>query len=518
MSKTIVISMISEILARIAFPLIGLALAGLAAPDSLKAAASESRPNIVFVLADDMRWDATSCAGNPLLQTPSLDRLARDGTRFSNAFVTTPICATSRASILTGQYARRHGVNDFRTPLPDPGVTYPVLLREAGYYTGFIGKWGVNAEVRGEFLAWAQRFNFWAGDMNQTVFWHRRDCAWVRNNGTSERADCFCTCGGQARRHEGVQGEGPHPTLKDPVHAETEFVPAKIRSFLDQRDPDKPFCLSVSLKAPHAPWGGYAPRFAKDFEGENIPRRPNVTEAEALRQPPFLRQSLGSGLGLSYARDTDLDGPRNRAFRQYYRLIEGVDVCVGELLKELDARGQSGNTVVVFTSDNGHFAGEHGLAGKWLLHEESIRVPLLVLDPRLPAERRGQVCGELALNIDLHPTFMELAGLTVPFGVQGKSLLPLLQEPERPFRDGFFLEHLYGHGERPPTHIERSEGYRTREEKYIRYVDQEGPRREELYRLSDDPYEMKDLAREADSQGLLQRLRETHQRSRHELK
>ncbi|MFY8222967.1 MAG: sulfatase [Pirellulales bacterium] len=500
-----------------------LAVAWLWAIAAVPAHAGEpARPNIVFILADDMRWDAMSCAGNPLLRTPHLDRLAREGLRFDNAFVTTPICATSRASILTGQYARRHGVHDFRTPLADPAATYPLLLRQAGYFTGFIGKWGVHAEVKSEFVDWTGRFDFWAGDMNQTLYWHGRDCAWVVSDGTSDRATAFCTCGAEARHAEGVRGTGPHPALREPLHAETEIVPAQVRSFLDQRDPHKPFCLSVSLKAPHGPWSGYAPRFAGDFAGESVPRRPSVNEADALRQPAFLRQSLGSALGLSYAKDTTGGGPRDQALRQYYRLILGVDYCVGEVLSELEARGLSGNTVVVFSSDNGHFAGEHGFAGKWLLHEESIRVPLLVLDPRIPAARRGTVCDALVLNIDLCPTFLEWAHVAVPAGVQGKSLVPLLDdagggEAAAPFRDGFFLEHLYSHGKAAPSRIEPSEGYRTRDEKYIIYIEQQGPRREQLFALRDDPDELHDLAREPESQPRLERLRGRHQRSRKDL-
>jgi len=476
----------------------------------------------VFILADDMRADAMGCAGNPLLHTPHLDRLAREGVRFTNAFVTTPICATSRASILTGQYARRHVVNDFRTPLAAPDTTYPALLRQAGYFTGFIGKWGVHAEVRSEFVEWSRRFDFWAGDMNQTLYWHSRDCAWVASDGTSERETAFCTCGDEARRAEGVQGTGPHPALRDPLHAETEIVPAQVRSFLDQRDAGKPFCLCVSLKAPHAPWGGYAPRFADAFAGQSVPRRPSVSEADALRQPAFLRQSLGSPLGLAYAKDTSVGGPRDQAFWQYYRLVLGVDFCVGEVLRELEARGLADDTVIVFSSDNGHFAGEHGFAGKWLLHEESIRVPLLVLDPRTPAGRRGTTCDALVLNIDLCPTFLDWAHVAPPTTVQGKSIVPLIREPAVPdlaasFREGFFLEHLYSHGTAPPTHIEPSEGYRTRDEKYIVYIERQGPRREQLFVLRDDPDESHDLARLPESQPLLERLREKHQLSRTEL-
>lgn len=507
---------------------LALALAGIALacgrPAGLRTLATEPAetaaaglPNVVLIIADDMRWDAMGCAGNPLLETPCLDRLAREGTRFSNAFVTTPICATSRASILTGQYARRHGVHDFTTPLRDSTATYPVMLRAAGYVTGFIGKWGIDAEDRREFVDWSRRFDFWAGDMQQTVYWHGRDCAWLGNDGTAARDRCFCDCPADARRSEGVRDAGPHPALRAPVHAETEFMPAKIRSFLEQRDPRRPFCLTVCLKAPHAPWGGFAPRFAASFADKAIPRVPSISAAEARRLPLFLQRSLGSERGLRFATDAGLDGTRDRALRQYYRLVAGVDFCVGRILAELDDRGLAGNTVVLFTSDNGMFTGEHGLSGKWLLYEESIRVPLLVRDPRLPAAAQGRVCSALALNIDLHPTCLELAGVPVPPGVQGQSLLPLLHDPARPFRDGFFLEHLFANESDPHRRIERSEGYRTAAEKYILYIDQQGSDSEELYGLRDDPFEMRNRSRDAAAEPLLERLRVAHRTARERL-
>lgn len=482
-------------------------------------AASAAPPNIVVLLADDMRWDAMGCAGNPVLKTPALDRLASRGMRFRNAFVTTSICAISRASILTGQYARRHGVGDFATPVRGWDATYPAQLRKAGYYTGFIGKWGTAQNSNAWFVASAQRFDFWAGDMQQTIYWHDRTCNYVTNNGTSGRTNFFCSCPAAARATEGVGPKGgPHPALKDPVHAETGFVPAKIRSFLDQRDPAKPFCLSVSFKAPHGPWIGFAPRFDRDFEGVAVPRRPNATLAEALRQPEFLRASLESARGMQMASDDSLDGVRNRLMRQYYRLIEGLDVCVGGLLGELERRGLSTNTVVIFTSDNGHFSGEHGLFGKWLMHEESIRVPLLLADLRAPASGGGRTCDAMALNIDIAPTVLDLAGVPAPAVLQGRSLRPLLQDPAAPFRDAFFYEHLYGHGPRPPNHIERSEGLRTADWKYTMYVDQQGPQREELYHLATDPYETNNLAAAPACQERLRQMRAQVMKSRKELK
>ncbi|MEO6245191.1 MAG: sulfatase [Opitutaceae bacterium] len=471
-------------------------------------AAAPAQPNIVFLLADDLRWDALSCAGHPVLKTPHIDRLAAQGTRFTNAFLTTAICCVSRASALTGQYARRHGVNDFKTPLRSLAETYPVRLRAADYYTGFIGKWGVAASDRDYFRESAAAFDFWAGDMGQSAYWHERTCQYIASNATSERTRLFCSCPPAARQREGVQGAGPHPALHDPVHAETEFMPAKIRSFLDQRANAKPFCLSVSFKAPHGPWGGYAPRFAKDFEGVDIPRAASVTAEEALRQPAFLRASLGSSAGLRYAQDASLDGDRNRQFRNYYRLIEGVDFCVGELLRELEQRGLASNTIIIFTSDNGQFAGEHGFTGKWLMYEESIRAPMIVLDPRAPAAQRGQICDALVLNVDVAPTILDFAGMATPPAMQGKCLRPLLREPGRAFREDFFYEHHYDPG--PSRHIERSEGVRGRDWKYIVYLDQTGPAREELYDLRTDKLEMKNLAADPAWQNRLRAAREQH--------
>jgi arylsulfatase A-like enzyme len=239
----------------------------------------------------------------------------------------------------------------------------------------------------------------------------------------------------------------------------------------------------------------------------DIPRRGNVTLQEALRQPDFLRSSLESKRGLDLVKNAD---ERNREFAQYYRLIEGVDFCVGEIRKELDQRGLTGNTVILFSSDNGHFAGEHGFFGKWLMHEESMRVPLIICDPRLAVARHGKVSPALALNIDLAPTVLELAGQEAPATMQGRSLLPLLRDPETPWRKDFFYEHLYRNSPVPPDRIEPCEGVRTQDWKYIVWIDQSGPAREELYDLRRDPLEMNNLAAEAASREPLELLRRQH--------
>lgn len=453
------------------------------------ATAAPTKPNIVIFVADDMRWDAMSCAGNAVLKTPNIDHLAAGGTLFHNAFVTTSICCVSRASILTGQYALRHGIHDFATPIADLGTTYPAILQAGGYWTGFIGKWGTAQGDRDYFQRCALAFDFWAGDMVQTSYWHGEACNYVTNDGTTNRANFFCDCPQEARAREGTAEGGPHPALQEPLHLETQIIPAKIRGFLDQRDPAKPFCLSVSFKAPHGPWSGYAPEFAKDFEGAEMPTRPNVSRDDAHAQPDFLRASLESDRGLKFAEDPSPDGPLQQQQRNYYRLIEGLDQCVGKLFAELQSRDLVQNTVILLTSDNGHFLGEHGFFGKWLMHEESIRVPLIISGPAAIVGKHGQTCDEMALNIDIAPTALDLAGIPAVPTMQGRSLLPQLQQPTRPLRESFFYEHLYEHSPKPPRHIEPCEGVRTRDWKYVAYIKQHGPGSEALFDLKKDPFE-----------------------------
>ena len=226
---------------------------------------SKDPVNILFLFTDDQRWDALGYAGNPVIRTPNLDNLAKQGMYFQNAFVTTAICCVSRASILTGQYARFSGVQDFFTPIRLE-TTYPHYLREAGYYTGFIGKWGTLENDTSYFMQAADLFDFWAGCMGQSNYWHERDCNYVMNNGTTEKHHFFCNCPPDAQGNHGEEIRTGKANMKDPVHQETYVIPDKVRKFLDQRDPGNPFCLSVSFKAPHGPWGDYDEIFENLYE------------------------------------------------------------------------------------------------------------------------------------------------------------------------------------------------------------------------------------------------------------
>jgi len=460
--------------------------------------------NILFIYTDDQRWDALGYAGNPVIQTPTLDALAAQGTYFDNAFVTTSICCVSRASALTGQYAHSHGVRDFFTTI-DLETTYPYHLKNGGYYTGFIGKWGTKETDTSYFMKAADLFDFWAGSMGQSNYWHERTCNFVQNNGTSEKHQFFCDCPPDARGKQGEEIRTGKANMKDPVHQETYVMPLKVSNFLDQRDQEKPFCLSISYKTPHGPWSDYDEPFRDLYEGMTLPVAASVDVEDAMGRPEFIKRSLNGIRELERLRSAhDIDGSLHRRMRQYYRLISGMDHSVGLIMNELKHRGLDQNTVVIFYSDNGHFLDEHGFQGKWLMYEESLRVPGFIYDPRNTSQ--GVRSAEMVLNIDLAPTMLELAGLEVPDYMEGKSLLPLLKEPDKTFREDFLYEHHYRHY-KDYEHIERTEGIRSREWSYIHYIDREGAGSEELYNIIEDPLQMNDLSEDPSSTDRLDDLR-----------
>lgn len=466
--------------------------------------AAESRPNILYIMADDQRYDTLGCTGNPVLQTPNIDKLAEHGTSFTQAFAPSPICCISRVNVLTGQYARRHGVNDFFTQIPDLAKTYPGILQKNGYYIGFIGKWGNDENNKEYFQRVAAFFDFWGGSMGQSNYWHERDCYFVKNNGTTDRTDFFCDCPPDAGDAAGEAIRVGRKNIKDPIHQEVNVIPLKVEQFLSQRDADKPFCLSISLKAPHGPWADYADEVKNLFRGTPMPVKKSVDAAHAETRPDFLKQSLmNDRRGSRYVRDPEF---LQEEMRQYYRLVAGIDICISKIFASLKEHGVDENTVIIYTSDHGHFLGEHGFDGKWLLYEEAAHIPMILYDPRNPVQ--AQTSGELALLIDMAPTMLELAGVDVPGDMQGHSLLPQVADPSSPLRDSFFMEHLYGHGPTPPAHIERSEGVRTRRWKYINYIEQSGPQAEELYDLENDPLEMRNLAQNPEYRRQLDRLRQ----------
>jgi len=432
----------------------GLAAAAVAAAPRLLRSASAfaappRRPNIIFLVTDDQRADSLSCAGNTVLKTPNIDALAENGVRFTNSFATTAICMSSRASILTGLYTRLHKIDDFHTPLAPElfAASYPILLRKSGYRTGFIGKWGIDG-------------------------------------GTLPTADYDYFHGYQHQGFYFQPGSKKHLTV-----IETE----QAIEFLNRCTSAQPFCLAISFKAPHVQdegrdIPGIYPKYPYDraldhlFENDTVPP---VKTVDVTPQPAFFNRTLNrTREALDFRPET-----YQEAMKDLYRLISGVDIAVGKINDELKRLGFSDNTVIVYTSDHGSFYGEHGFGGKWLMLEESIRTPLVIYDPRLPADRRGKTCNQMVLNIDLPATLLDLAGVEKPIGMQGQSLMPLVRGQDPAWRSEWFYEHQF----RNSNTIAASEGIRTSDWKYIRYLDSD-PLCEQLYHLTTDPREEKNLA------------------------
>ena len=438
---------------------------------------NQPRPNILFLLTDDQRWDTLGCMGNPVIRTPEIDALARAGVLFKNSFVTMSVCSPSRASILTGQYARRRGVGDLHqmvTPAA-ASATYPAMLRSGGYYTGHIGKWDVGTGEEG-FRFGAELFDYWGGDRFHGNYWHERDCPFVTNNGTPVKADIRCTCPPEAS-----MPRTGHVGMKDPIHTDLDIVPMKMKQFLAGRDKAKPFFLSISFRGPKDPWGDCPESFAHLYESAVMPIPMTATSADAKLQPEFLRKSMGSEHGMEMVGDSNaLAGE----IRKYYRSISTVDAAVGKLRRLLEEEGMADSTIILFASDNGHFLGEHGFWGKWLPYEGSIRVPFLVFDPRLPAQQRGAKREEMVLNIDWAPTMLALAGCGIPGEMQGKDLTPLLHGEHPEWRSDWFYEHTWTADGR----IAASEAIRSMGWKYVIYTS-ETPVVEQLFNLKADPDE-----------------------------
>lgn len=423
------------------------------------AEATDSRPNLLFLLTDDQRGDDLGSFGNSVIQTPHIDSLAQRGVRFTRFFVTSSICMASRASYFTGRVERSHACNFYYRSLAakDWARSYPVLLRQAGYRTGFIGKFGVMVEGLPQGLP---RADF----------------------------DAF----------EGFAGQGDYfPQGKNGPHMERVMSDQALRFLHGAAKGGNPFCLSISFKAPHDPLSP-DPAFAGLYRNQ----RPQLPAPVPFREIDGLPPVFGTSAWyarLSWQQHCSTPDKLHEFIRQRYRLIAGVDAAVGRILGELKTLGLAENTVIFFASDNGYYYGEHGLNTKFYLHEESVRVPLIVMDPRLP-QRAGTTVDALTANMDLAPTLLDLAGIKAADAMQGRSLLPLLREEAAVhWRDAIFCENLAK--ERRPM----CDAIRTKDWKYIAYFETQ-PLQEELYHLAEDPHEQRNLAGEPEHQVTKQTL------------
>jgi N-acetylglucosamine-6-sulfatase len=429
----------------------------LARPVGTKA----TRPNIVFIVVDDLRWDEVGSSRYPYLKTPNIDRIGNEGARFRNAFLTTPLCSPSRAGFLTGQYPGTHGIIDNvdRSAASHRLVTFPLRLHQAGYETAFIGKWHMGND-----------------DSPRPGF-----DRWVSFKGQGNYIDPALNVDGKS-----VQATGYI----------TDLLSRHAVDFINRRH-EKPFLIWLAHKAVHPEVMQHddgsvdltlaerfipAERHKALFENVTIPR-PRSYGLEPKGKPALLRKlgdlrPLGAGTVTS-----------DKSILDRQRSLMAVDEGVGEILRALKETGQLDNTVIVFTSDNGYFYGEHGLSvERRLAYEESIRMPLLIRFPKVV--KPGTVRSEFALNIDLAPTLMELAGADAASWMQGKSLVPLLTGKSPAWRDSFLIEY-YSDKVFPRVLKMGYKALRTGRWKYIHYYELDGM--DELYDLKTDPYEMKNL-------------------------
>lgn len=473
----------------------------------------KGRPNILFLLSDDQRWNTLGCLGNAVVQTPNLDSLADKGFLFENCFATTSICCVSRASIMTGQYARSRGTEKL-ADLCSTGPweqTLPGLLKQAGYINGYIGKYNIGEKVGtdGYVDSDGQRYDFWAGWQHHGNYWHDRSCPNITNDGIHNKTDNHCTCP--------PDGELPrvgYKGIKDPVHTTVEIVPQKVAQFLNTRDTSKPFLLTVGFKSPKDPWDDYPEDLAELYEGARMPIPKTATTEAASKLPLFLRKSLASAYGLSVVKDRDLLSQR---IRYYYRQVTSLDRTIGKIRSLLEEYKVADNTVIIFMSDNGHFLGDQGFWGKWLAYDASIRVPCLMYDPRRPVPEGGIKISQMVLNIDIAPTILSLAGENVPQYMQGKDMNVLISNRKVQWRNSFFYDHTWTASElNVGETIEPTEAVRTNRWKYINYIKQNPPY-EQLFDLSSDPDETKNLAALKEYKDILMEMRNTWKHYRNEL-
>ena len=441
------------------------------------------RPNIVFIMSDDHAAHAISAYGSRVNQTPGIDRLAREGMLLTNVFVTNSICTPSRAAILTGQYSHLNGVTMFNR-FDSSRTTVAKLLQAGGYYTGMIGKWHLGSDPAG--------FDQWEILPGQGAYMHP-----IMYTATSEKT--------YTGRYV------------------TDVITERAIDFMEHRPRGKPFFLMLHHKAPHRPWepdSAQRARFADrwiaepetfwdsyatrtDAMHENQQRVAADLTRRDLKLPPpqgldataltaWLAVKPDSVTIARSGREMTLTGEAltrwkyQRYMQDYLACVQSVDDSVGGVLDYLDRNGLSRNTIVIYTSDQGFFLGDHGLFDKRFMYEESLRMPFLVRWPA--AIKAGTRSDAVALNIDFAPTFLDAAGLNIPSDMQGRSLLPVMRgRPPQDWRTSMYYRYYHD----PGDHNTRAHyGVRTRTHKLIYFWKKD---QWELFDLTRDPFELHNL-------------------------
>ena len=427
------------------------------------AAAETTRPDVLFVLVDDLRWDALGYMNHPFVKTPNIDRLRSQGAMMSNAFVNTSICCPSRATFMTGTLANRHGVIDNETSEYNPEVTPPLTkyLQAAGYTTAMIGKWhmGNSAMPR-------PYFDYWLSFKGQGIY-----------------NDPLFNTNGRDVPQKGYT---------------TDLLTDYTIKFIESQPKDKPYFCMLSHKAVHEPFHP-APRHAEAYGANVAIAQPPSWTDDFSGKPDWQKRDALRDVRWHYrTRDREQEvlpdavpagaWDHGKQYVEQLRCLAAVDESLGRIIEVLRKRGTLDNTLIVFTSDNGYFHGEHRRWDKRLAYEESLRIPMVVFYPG--HIRAGSTVPQLITNADFAPTVLEYAGLTVPARMQGASMKPILEGKPAPWRDQIFYEYW-----KELVHsIPAMTGVRTDRYKLITFPEIKDF--DELYDLEKDPHEMHNLARD----------------------
>ncbi|MBW8002243.1 MAG: sulfatase [Planctomycetes bacterium] len=422
---------------------------------------NSERPNIIFIMADDHASHALSCYGSKINKTPNLDRLANEGMRFDNCFCTNGICAPSRAVILTGKYSHINGHVNNVTTFDGSQQTFPKLMQKGGYQTAMIGKWHLKSTPTG--------FDYYSVLPGQGEYY---------NPDFIEM--------GEKKKHKGYV---------------TDIVTDKCMDWIKNRDRSKPFCLMYQHKAPHANWKP-GPDHLNMYDDVEIPEPPTFNDDYASRSDAARQCDMTIEHCMDYQYPPDdkrMTPPKGltgqalkkwkyqRYIKDYLRCIASIDDNTGRFLDFLDEQGLSDNTIVIYTSDQGFFLGDHGWYDKRFMYEHSLRMPLLVRYPKLI--KPGSVADAMVLNLDFASTFLDMAGIEIPDDIQGDSLRPIL-EGRKPvdWRKSIYY-HFY---EYPGWHmVKRHYGVRTQRYKLMHFYHDIDAW--ELYDLKKDPDELRNV-------------------------
>lgn len=436
------------------------------------------KKNVIFILSDDHRYDFMGFMGKvPFLETPNMDRMAKEGVHLENAFVTTSLCSPSRASILTGQYTHHHRVVDNQSLIPDSVMFFPQYLQKAGYQTGYVGKWHMGEHHDDP----RKGFDYWASFKGQGTYYNPS----MNVNGKRKN------------------------------HADSSYITDVLNNysfdFLKKRDKEKPFFLYLSHKSVHSEFLP-APRHKGKYKNESLqypktmfPPGHSKSQVDSSEYnykdvPDWVKQQRNSWHGVDnmYHGAISFD----EFYKSYCETLLALDESIGKILDYLEQEGLMENTVIIYMGDNGFSFGEHGLIDKRQAYEESMRVPLLVMSKEGIEE--GSKISQVIQNIDIAPTIMEMAGLSTPQNMDGVSFGKLLRKESTNWKDTIYYEYYW---ERPFPQTPTVHAVRTDRFKYIRYHGIWDIN--ELYDIQNDPKEMNNLIRDPKYKGVSIALRKS---------